>query len=142
MKSASKFAMILALITAFAAPAFASHAEGVMTSMMKARENLLALLDSTDKAAHAGFQAEIVKATKEVDSKVKSALADKATTKDELTKYKEFSEIWEAFKKTRDGEIIPAIKAGKIDAAKALAKGVQAERFGKMKALLASLGAK
>ena len=142
MKSASTFAIVLALVTAFAASAFASHAEGVMTSMMKARESLLALIESTDKSSQAGLQAEIAKATKEVDSKVKAALEDKATTKDELTKYKEFGEIWQAFKKTRDSEIIPAIKAGKTDAAKALAKGVQAERFGKMKALLTSLGAK
>jgi hypothetical protein len=73
---------------------------------------------------------------------VKSALADKTTAKEQAAKFKEFKEIWEAFKKTRDTEIIPAIKAGKVDAAKALAKGIQAERLGKMKQLLGELGAK
>ena len=43
---------------------------------------------------------------------------------------------------TRDGEIIPFVKAGKKDDAKALAKGVQAERFKKMQELLTALGAK
>ena len=36
----------------------------------------------------------------------------------------------------------PAIKAGTIDDAKAIAKGIQAEHLGKMKQLLAELGAK
>ena len=62
--------------------------------------------------------------------------------KEQVAKFKEFQEIWQAFKKTRDTEIIPAVKAGKVDVAKALAKGVQAERLGKMKQLLAELGAK
>lgn len=43
---------------------------------------------------------------------------------------------------TRDTEIIPALKSGKKDAAKALAKGVQAERVKKLNELLGSLGAK
>jgi hypothetical protein len=72
----------------------------------------------------------------------RAALADKATGADAARKYKELKEVWEAFKKTRDGEIVPAVKAGKVDAAKALAKGIQAERLGKMKELLSALGAK
>jgi hypothetical protein len=81
-------------------------------------------------------------ASKLVDESVKSGLADKAAPKDAVAKLKEFDGIWKDFKKTRDGEIIPAVKAGKVDAAKALAKGIQAERMGKLKELLAALGAK
>lgn len=42
---------------------------------------------------------------------------------------------WEAFRNTRDSELIPLIEAGKIDEAKKIAFGVQAERYNKFRAL-------
>lgn len=142
MKSRSLFALVFVAVSSLAVSALASPADTVLSALLKAREGLVTLLDTTDKAAQAPLQETIKKASKEVDDTVKATLADKATASDQATKFKAFKEIWEAFKKTRDTEIIPAVKAGKVDEAKALAKGIQAERLGKMKALLAELGAK
>lgn len=142
MKSISKFSLVLAVTWTLAASALASPADSALAALLKARASLVTLLDTSDAAAQKSLEAEINSASKEVDDSVKSALADKATAKDSAAKLKEFDAVWKDFKKTRDSEIIPAIKAGKVDAAKALAKGVQAERMGKLKALLAAAGAK
>ena len=142
MKSLSKFSLVLTVISALAATALASPADSALAALLKARASLVTLLDTTDAAAQKTLEGEIRTATKEVDDSVKSALADKATPKDAAAKLKEFDGVWKDFKKTRDGEIVPAVKAGKVDAAKALAKGVQAERMAKMKELLAAAGAK
>jgi hypothetical protein len=142
MKSLSKVALVFAALTLFTAGALASSADSALQSLLKARTSLVALLDTSDAATQKTLQAEIVAASKSVDESVKAGLTDKATTKEQAAKYKEFDAVWKDFKKTRDGEIIPAISAGKVDAAKALAKGIQAERFAKLKELLAGLGAK
>jgi hypothetical protein len=142
MKPSSKFAAFFVAFSLFAASALASPADSALSSLLKARESLVTLLATTDKAAQNALQSEIGKASKEVDGSLKAAISDKTVSAEQASKYKAFKEIWEAFKKTRDSEIIPAIKAGKVEDAKALAKGVQAERFAKMKELLAAAGAK
>jgi hypothetical protein len=142
MKSISKFSLVCAVVSMFAATALASPAESALSALLKARASLVTLLDTSDAATQKTLEGEINSASKLVDESVKSGLTDKAAPKDAVAKLKEFDGIWKDFKKTRDGEIIPAVKAGKVDAAKALAKGIQAERMGKMKELLGALGAK
>jgi hypothetical protein len=44
--------------------------------------------------------------------------------------------VWEAFKATRENEIVPAVYAGDKEKAKGLASGVQAERMKQMKAAM------
>jgi hypothetical protein len=118
----------------------AATVDDVATSLADARANLLQMLNSTDKATHESLKAKIDAATKKVDSAVAELLADKAMTPDKVEQLKAFKDTLEAFKKTRDEEIIPAIMGGKMDVAKDLAKGIQAERMKKMKAALSALG--
>jgi hypothetical protein len=47
-----------------------------------------------------------------------------------------FKPVWEAFKTTRETEIIPAVKAGDAATAKGIATGVQAGRMKEMKAAM------
>jgi hypothetical protein len=49
-------------------------------------------------------------------------------------------ETWNAFKKTREAELVPAILAGKDDEAKKLAGGIQKERITKCQQLVGELG--
>jgi len=114
-------------------------ADGIKSSLVSAREKLLAMLEAPDAGSMDKLQGEIAKASKAIDTSLSTALADKSAPQD---KYKEFKAIWEQFRKTRDAELIPALRAGKKDEAKAIAKGVQAERYAKMQALLTALGAK
>lgn len=117
----------------------ASPADGIKSALVTAREKLLAMLEAPDAASLDKLQVEITKASQAVDAGIKSALSDKSAPQD---KYKELKALWEQFRKTRDSELIPALRAGKKDEAKAIAKGVQAERYGKMQAMLTALGAK
>lgn len=129
------FALLLHASLAFAA----GHADGIKGALANAREKLLAMLEAPDAATMDKLQAEITTASKSVDSSLSAALADKSAPAD---KYKELKTVWEQFRKTRDSELIPALRAGKKDEAKAIAKGIQAERYGKMQSLLTALGAK
>ncbi len=98
------------------------------------------MLNSSDKAAQEGLKTKIETASKNLDTALTALLADKAMAADKIEQLKVFKTNWEDFKKTREGEIIPAILSGKMDVAKDLAKGVQAERMKKMKAALITLG--
>jgi hypothetical protein len=120
-------------------PAAASAADDVKASLGKAREGVLALLDTTDKAKQDSLVAQIGAASAGVDRALAAASTAPAA---HAAEWKEFDQIWKAFKETRDGQLIPAVRAGKPDVAKSLAKGVQAERFEKMNELLATIGAK
>lgn len=119
----------------------AVDADAIKTSLMTARENLVAMISAPDAAAQDKYQEEITKATKGVDDGVAAALADKATLSEQVTKLEAFNKVWGEFKKTRDAEIIPAIKVGKVEDAKKLATTVQAERMKEMKGTLTELGA-
>jgi hypothetical protein len=129
---------LVALSMLVASVALAAPAADALSSILAARQSLVTLLDTTDAAKQGALEADIAKASKSVDAAISAGLADKAAA----PKFKELKDLWDAFKKTRDTEIVPSVKAGKVDAAKALAKGVQAERLGKMKEILAGLGAK
>jgi hypothetical protein len=122
--------------------AWAGHADTIMAALMDARANLVAMIDSTDKATQDELHAKVAKASKAVDDALVTTLADPATTPDQAAKYKEFKATWEEFKNTRETEIVPAVRAGKTAEAKAIAGGIQAERMKKMKGLLTELGAK
>lgn len=57
-------------------------------------------------------------------------------------KDKDFAELkgaWEAFKNTRETELVPAILAGKTDNARKTATGIQKERLDKMMRLIMTL---
>lgn len=130
-------ALSFALLTFATAQALAAPPDDAKAALTKAREALVTMLDA-DAAKYEALQVDITKATKAVDAALVAAASDKA----HADAYKEIKKTWEEFKKTRDSEIIPALKSGKKDAAKALAKGVQAERYKKLTELLGSVGAK
>jgi hypothetical protein len=119
----------------------ASAADKVKTALAVARENLLGMLEASDKSALDKHEAEINKASKIVDEGLSTATSDKKLPAEQSAKFKELKDVWDAFKKTRDGQIIPAIRKGEKEAAKVLAKGIQAERFEKMNELLGALPA-
>ncbi|MEO5362190.1 MAG: hypothetical protein H7838_00995 [Magnetococcus sp. DMHC-8] len=104
-------------------------ADATRASLMEAREGLVALLAAATPESQNKRLGTIRLATAKVD-----VLIDKNGEA-----LREFSEVWRAFKATRDGELIPGLLAGKQDEAKALATGIQAERFKKMLDILGKL---
>lgn len=139
--SLSFLLVTLAMVSFAAAQAPACPHYDAKVLLTKARESLITLLDA-EAAKIEPLEAEIAKASSGVDAAIALALADPSISDDRAKLYKELKTIWEEFKKTRDGDIVPAVKAGQKDHAKALATGVQAERYKKMNELLGQLGVK
>lgn len=131
------FLALLSLLT-LSIQAQAGQVADVKSSLMVARQNLVAMIEATDKVVMDKHKAEIAKATQALDGALASALTD-YTQFAHKAGLQDFKATWEAFKATRDGDIIPALYAGDKDKAKGLAKGVQAERFKKMTGLLESM---
>lgn len=136
MKKLLTVALCAALFVMSSQAAFAGVKSNILDSMKTAREKLVALLDTADKGTQTVLIDEIKAATAEADGKIEAALADAATPADAKTAITEANGVWGEFKKTRDEEIVPFVQAGKVDEAKALAKGVQLERFKKIVGLL------
>jgi TRAP-type mannitol/chloroaromatic compound transport system substrate-binding protein len=105
------------------------------TKVSAARESLVTMLTNKDKRGP--DQQKIVKDTADAVSaqldKMKAPAGKEAA-------FKELVDNWNAFKKTREQELVPAILAGKEDEAKKLATGIQKERVTKCQAALTQLG--
>lgn len=112
-------------------PAQAATPADVCTNLGAARAALVTLLDESDATKQNGYVEQIKSASAALDANL-SAMA----TGPDAAKAAAFKPTWEAFKGTREGEIIPAIKAGDTAKAKGLATGVQAGRMKEMKAAM------
>ncbi|HLA36979.1 MAG TPA: MCP four helix bundle domain-containing protein [Candidatus Brocadiales bacterium] len=102
------------------------------------RGALVAMLDEKDKAKQEELHAKIKKLTKDIDELLPALIAKEKGT-EAKGKLVELKETWEAFRNTRDTQIIPAIYGGKVEEAKAIAGGVQKERFKKMSSIVDDL---
>ncbi len=103
----------------------------VCTNLGEARTHLVALLGEADATKFDGYKAKIQAATSAVDANLASMAGGP-----DAAKADSFKKVWEAFKATRDKEIVPAVYAGDKDKAKGLATGIQAERLKEMKATM------
>lgn len=119
------------LLVLSAGHAQAGSSDDACKALMEARSNLVAMLDTSDKAMLDDHKAKVEAAS----AKLEEIVAAMAKGPD-AAKANEFKSVWGDFRKTRDGEIIPQLYAGKKAEAKALAGGIQAERMKKMKGTL------
>lgn len=100
-------------------------------NLAAARSALVALIGEADTAKHDGMVEEVHAASAALDADL-AAMAGGA----DAAKVDAFTPVWEAFKTTRETEIIPAVKAGDAATAKGIATGVQAGRMKEMKAAM------
>ena len=100
-----------------------------------ARESLVTLLVNKDKRC--AYQQKIVKDTADT---VSATLARLKAPAGKEAQFKELVETWNAFKKTRENDLVPAILAGKDDEARKIAGGIQKERITKCQQLVGELG--
>lgn len=114
---------------------FANEFEDLRGEMTAARESLVTLVVNKDKRG-----AEQQKLVKESADKVSAHLAKMKAPAGKEAQFKELSETWAAFKKTRETELVPAVLAGKDDDAKKLVNGIQKERYTKCQQLVGDLG--
>jgi hypothetical protein len=113
----------------------ANEFEDLRTEMTAARESLVTLVVNKDKRG-----ADQQKLVKETADKVSAHLVKMKAPAGKEAQFKELTETWAAFKKTRETELVPAVLAGKDDDAKKLVNGIQKERYTKCQQLLGDLG--
>jgi hypothetical protein len=115
--------------------AHANEFEDLRTEMTAARESLVTLVVNKDKRG-----ADQQKLVKDSANKVSAHLAKMKAPAGKEAQFKELSETWAAFKKTRETDLVPAVLAGKEDDAKKLVNGIQKERYTKCQQLLGDFG--
>ncbi|MBI4828859.1 MAG: hypothetical protein HY804_08630 [Nitrospinae bacterium] len=125
-----KLGIVLLAVVAFSAftgPAFAGAFGDLKMKATDARESLVAMLKNKDKRGP--DQQKLVKDTADA---VSAALGKLKAPAGKEAQFKELSDNWNAFKKTREEELVPAILAGKQEEADKIATGIQRERLKKV----------
>jgi hypothetical protein len=125
---------LITLLLAGAGAAYAQSADDACAALRSARIHLVSLMGSTDKATQDNHNKQVLAASAELDAVLAAMMHGK--NGEDAAKAAEFQTVWEAFKDTRETEVIPAVYAGKNAAARSIALGIQAERIKKMKAVM------
>lgn len=100
-----------------------------------ARDSLVTMVKNKDKRG-----ADQQKLVKDTADAVSAGLAGMKAPAGKEVQYKELVDTWNAFKKSREEEVVPLLLSGKQEEAEKLAGGVQKERFMKINALCDELG--
>jgi 3-dehydroquinate dehydratase len=134
---------VVTLLAAFACfvvpcPAHAGPVGDIKSTLATTRQQTMAMLSEDDHAVLEMRYEDALKSSKDLDTLLAAALKNDALRSDQPT-LAQFRTVWEAFKKTRDADIIPALMSGSRLKARAMALTVQAPRFKKMNELLDSL---
>ena len=127
------FVALLSLTTA--QWAHANEFSDLRTQLSAARESLVTMLTNKDKRGP--DQQKIVKDTADA---VSAHLAKMKAPAGKEAQFKTLVDNWNAFKKTREAELVPAILAGKDDEARKIAGGIQKERITKCQEMVGELG--
>ena len=122
----------------FSCSAQAGQIGDIKSTLGMTRQHTMTMLSEGDRTVLEMRYDEALTSSKALDSLLATAMKDESlrTARPTLA---EFQTLWEAFKKTRDDEIIPALFSGARDKARGMAQSVQAPRFKKMNELLESL---
>jgi len=134
---------LAALLASFAwlviaCPAQAGPVAEIKSTLGTTRQQTMAMLSEDDRAVLEMRYDDALKSSKDLDALLAAAAKNEALRAAQPT-LAQFKTIWEAFKKTRDGEIVPMLFAGDRLKARFKALSVQAPRFSKMNELLDSL---
>jgi hypothetical protein len=128
--------LVIGLAALAAAPwAYANEWADLRTELSAARESLVTMLVNKDKRG-----ADHQKVVKDTANAVSAHLAKLKAPAGKEAQFNELVSAWNAFKKTRETELVPAILAGKDDEAKKIAGGVQKERITKCQQMVGELG--
>ncbi len=114
----------------------------VKTGLNDARNNLVEMVKTGDKAgSESALRIKVNEATTKLEEAYTAMLGDDNKADDaDLEKFKE---TWEAFKKTREENIMPALAKGTskgVQEAKSIAGGVQKQRMGIMNGVIQTHG--
>lgn len=112
---------------------------GIKADINGSRAILLALMAEKDVAKMDASKKAISDSNVEIVELFNTLMNMKDADTKMKASFKELKDIWEAFRDTRDKQLIPLVYADKRDEAKALGLGIQAERYKKMVSLVSEL---
>jgi len=104
------------------------------------RAALLSMMMVTKRSDQEIWHQEIKERSKEIIENTQRLLQRNRNNPTLSGKIEELKAVREAFAQTRDAELIPLIYAGKAEEVKAVALGIQEERYRKMRAIAQELG--
>jgi hypothetical protein len=138
MKNA--IAVLLVFLSTLVLPGFvlAGPIGEIKATLATTRQQTMSMLGEDDRAVLEMRHDDALKSSKDLDVLLDAALKNDAL-RGALPTLTQFKTVWEAFKKTRDSEIMPMVYAGEHIKARYTAFTVQAPRFKKMNELLESL---
>lgn len=104
------------------------------TKLTAARESLITMMVNKDKRG-----ADQQKLVKETADAVSAQLTKMKAPAGKEAQFGELVSNWNAFKETREKELVPAILKGEDEKAKKIAGGIQKERYTKCQTLTSEL---
>lgn len=128
------FATLLATVMC-AFPAYAGEFDDLRVKVSAARDSLVEMMINKDKRG-----ADQQKLVKDTANAVSAQIATMKAPAGKEAQFKEMVETWNAFKKTRETELVPLILANKDDEAKKIGGGIQKDRITKVQKLISELG--
>jgi len=123
-------ALVIMATAPLGAGEFATLKEQIATAR-KALTNMVLYLDKRGP--------EQQKQVKETADAVSAHFAKLKAPAGKAAEFKELKDTWEAFKKTREKDLVPAILAGEREKYEKIGAGIQKERLDRMYALIAIL---
>ncbi|HPT50617.1 MAG TPA: hypothetical protein PKZ22_10510 [Accumulibacter sp.] len=131
-----KFLAIIATIafTGISGPADAGEFGELRVLLTAARESLVSMLVNKDKRGP-----DHQKVVKDTADAVSAKLAKMKAPAGKEAQFKELVDNWNAFKNTREKELVPAILKGNDEEAKKIAGGIQKERYTKCQTITSEL---
>jgi Four helix bundle sensory module for signal transduction len=135
------FPAVISFFLAVPSTVFAGKVDDIQAKLNQSRQQTMEMLSEPDKTALEMRYEEALTFSKDVDTKLKSALAD-PSIQTQRPLLEEFKQVWTVFKATRDQEVVPLLMAGKQGEARALARKVQLPRFKHMNELLDAVRSK
>ena len=128
--------LAVALFSLVATPAaWANEFATLRAELSAARESLVTMLVNKDKRG-----ADHQKVVKDTADLVSAHLGKLKAPAGKEAQFNELVQAWNAFKKTRETELVPAILAGKDDEARKIAGGIQKEPITKCQQMVGELG--
>lgn len=124
-----------AIVSLAALPVHAGEYDDLRTKVSAARDSLVEMMLNKDKRG-----ADQQKLVKDTADAVSAQLAKMKAPAGKEAKFKELNETWNAFKKTRETELVPLILKGNDEEAKKIGGGIQKERITNCQKLINELG--
>ncbi|MBN2653680.1 MAG: hypothetical protein JXR79_00995 [Nitrospirae bacterium] len=121
-------------VAALATAAFAGQFNDLKIKIDEARKTLVTMVQQKDKRGP--DQQKVVKETADA---VSAAISSIKAPAGKESQYNDLVSTWNAFKKTREEDIVPMLLANKEAEAKKLATGIQQERLNKLLVLCDTL---